>query len=175
LGKGLLIFPQSPVLRKLTSVSYDLNEWRSWRRFLHCQRDHRAECWVIAAPGNSLEKLLASGNGSEAKKTVETACRRAIQALATNTTFRLRCCIESGGTKPLLVETAGIEAETSGNARERGFNTTMTDGDWDEFIRAGQAIVVDDLTTRFGVCSGPGIHLRCCLDPLTPAGQNRNR
>jgi len=64
--------------------------------------------------------LLASET-AQARR-LKPPCRRAIQALATMlTTFRLRCYRVEADGKQALVETAGIEAETSATPVS-GFN-----------------------------------------------------
>jgi PAS domain S-box-containing protein len=95
--------------------------------------------------------LLASETAQA--KTVEAACRTAIQALATNAfdiPFALLYRVEADGKQATLVETAGFEAKTS--ATPRLVDLTQANDNWElgQIHQTGQAVIVDDLATRFG-------------------------
>jgi GAF domain-containing protein len=86
-------------------------------------------------------------------KTVEAACRTAIQALATNAfdiPFALLYRVEADGKQATLVETAGFEAKTS--ATPTIIDLTQANDNWGlrQIHQTGQAVIVDDLATRFG-------------------------
>jgi PAS domain S-box-containing protein len=85
-------------------------------------------------------------------KTVEAACRTAIQALATNAhdiPFALLYRVEADGKQATLVETAGFEAETS--ATPTIVDLTQANDNWGlgQIHQTGQAVIVD-VATRFG-------------------------
>ncbi|MEP0769162.1 ATP-binding protein [Trichocoleus sp. ST-U1] len=94
--------------------------------------------------------LLASKTAQA--KTVEAACRTAIQALATNAhdiPFALLYRVAADGKQATLVETAGFEAETS--ATPAIVDLTQDNDGWGlrRIHQTGQAVIVD-VGTRFG-------------------------
>ena len=85
-------------------------------------------------------------------KTVEAACRTAIQALATNAydiPFALLYRVEADGKQATLVETTRIDAEIS--ATPTIVDLTQANDNWGlgQIHQTGQAVIVD-VATRFG-------------------------
>lgn len=100
-----------------------------------------------------LQSLGRLASETAQAKTVEAACRRAIQALATNAfdiPFALLYRVEADGKQATLVETTRIDAEIS--ATPTNVDLTQANDNWElgQIHQTGQAVIVDDLATRFG-------------------------
>ncbi|MBD2742865.1 ATP-binding protein [Coleofasciculus sp. FACHB-1120] len=123
-----------------------------------------------------LQTLGRLANETAQAKTVEAACRTAIQALATNKydiPFALLYRVEVDGKQATLVETAGFEAKTS--ATPTSVDLTQANDNWGlgQIYQTGQAVIVD-VATRFGALPKGAWEkspIAAWVVPLTQSGQ----